>query len=215
MHHISADVGLGCIAWTGHILDLTPYRVLRLLHLIHLLAMSAFIFLDGEGVSYLTSSRPHVPHSVWDRIILRIAPDGPSVISAWTHGMLSYPLTLGFLAPAPLSSVISALDYQLTPFLAMDWSTQPLFTHHAWTGGFLIVGSGAHAAMFCVQDYRVGSIRSLERVLAHRHSIIAHLNWIAIFTGFHSFGLYIHNDTLPHLAGKVTASATKEYRSGL
>ena len=56
-----------------------------------------------------------------------------------------------------------------------------------------------HAAMFCVQDYRVGSIRSLERVLAHRHSIIAHLNWIAIFTGFHSFGLFIHNDTLSAL----------------
>ena len=34
-------------------------------------------------------------------------------------------------------------------------------------------------------------------------TILAHLNWVSIFLGFHSFGLYIHNDTLSAL-GKQT-----------
>jgi hypothetical protein len=58
------------------------------------------------------------------------------------------------------------------------------------------VGSGAHAALFLVADYRAWSLPGLERVLAHRHSVIVHLNWVSIFLGFHAFGMYIHNDTL-------------------
>ena len=29
--------------------------------------------------------------------------------------------------------------------------------------------------------------------------MISHLNWVCIFLGFHSFGLYIHNDTMSAL----------------
>ncbi|KAL5646138.1 hypothetical protein ACJX0J_003314 [Zea mays] len=39
----------------------------------------------------------------------------------------------------------------------------------------------------------------LDRVLRHRDAIISHLNWVCIFLGFHSFGLYIHNDTMSAL----------------
>merc|ERR1712151_1371297 len=39
----------------------------------------------------------------------------------------------------------------------------------------------------------------LDRVLRHRDRIISHLNWVCIFLGFHSFGLYIHNDTISAL----------------
>jgi Photosystem I psaA/psaB protein len=49
-----------------------------------------------------------------------------------------------------------------------------------------------------IQSYgsRAWSLPGLERVLAHRHSVIVHLNWVSIFLGFHAFGMYIHNDTL-------------------
>ena len=63
-----------------------------------------------------------------------------------------------------------------------------LFTHHTWIGGFFICGAGTHAALFLVVDDRTGTLRGLERVLSHRHSIVAHLNW-AIFTGCHLYGL--------------------------
>jgi photosystem I P700 chlorophyll a apoprotein A1 len=85
------------------------------------------------------------------------------------------------------------------PYIAIDYPTQlSLFTHHMWIGGFLIVGSGAHAAIFMVRDYDpVDGL--LNTVIEHRDTIISHLNWVCMFLGFHSFGLYCHNDTLRSL----------------
>jgi photosystem I P700 chlorophyll a apoprotein A1 len=40
----------------------------------------------------------------------------------------------------------------------------------------------------------------LEEVLKHRDVIIGHLIWLTIALGLHSFGLYIHNDTLQAFA---------------
>ncbi|MGD1903494.1 MAG: photosystem I core protein PsaA [Geitlerinemataceae cyanobacterium] len=85
------------------------------------------------------------------------------------------------------------------PYIGIDYPTQlSIFTHHMWIGGFLIVGAGAHAAIFMVRDYdpakNVDNL--LDRVLRHRDAIISHLNWVCIWLGFHSFGLYIHNDTM-------------------
>ncbi|WP_373481352.1 photosystem I core protein PsaA [Geminocystis sp.] len=85
------------------------------------------------------------------------------------------------------------------PYLATDYGTQlSLFTHHMWIGAFFIVGAGAHASIFMVRDYdpakNVNNL--LDRVLRHRDAIISHLNWVCIWLGFHSFGLYIHNDTM-------------------
>jgi photosystem I P700 chlorophyll a apoprotein A1 len=85
------------------------------------------------------------------------------------------------------------------PYMATDYGTMlSLFTHHTWIGGFLIVGAGAHGAIFMVRDYdpakNVNNL--LDRVLRHRDAIISHLNWVCIWLGFHSFGLYIHNDTM-------------------
>lgn len=85
------------------------------------------------------------------------------------------------------------------PYLATDYPTMLcLFTHHMWIGAFLICGAGAHAAIFMVRDYdpakNVDNV--LDRVLRARDAIISHLNWVCIFLGFHSFGLYIHNDTM-------------------
>jgi photosystem I P700 chlorophyll a apoprotein A1 len=85
------------------------------------------------------------------------------------------------------------------PYIATDYPTQlSIFTHHMWIGGFLIVGAAAHAAIFMVRDYNPSQHVNnlLDRVLRHRDAIISHLNWVCIFLGFHSFGLYIHNDTM-------------------
>jgi photosystem I P700 chlorophyll a apoprotein A1 len=85
------------------------------------------------------------------------------------------------------------------PYIAIDYPTQlGIFTHHVWIGGFLIVGAAAHAAIFMVRDYdpAVNMDNALDRMLRSRDAIISHLNWVCIFLGFHSFGLYIHNDTM-------------------
>jgi len=100
-----------------------------------------------------------------------------------------------------LSIIVAHHMYAMPPYpyIATDYATQlSLFTHHMWIGGFLIVGAGAHAAIFMVRDYQpsVHVNNNLDRVLRHRDAIISHLNWVCIFLGFHSFGLYIHNDTM-------------------
>jgi photosystem I P700 chlorophyll a apoprotein A1 len=85
------------------------------------------------------------------------------------------------------------------PYLAIDYGTQlSLFTHHMWIGGFIIVGVATHAAIFMVRDYDPTTHYNnlLDRVLRHCDAIVSHLNWVCIFLGFHSFGLYIHNDTM-------------------
>ncbi|WP_088242450.1 photosystem I core protein PsaA [Calothrix rhizosoleniae] len=100
-----------------------------------------------------------------------------------------------------LSIIVAHHMYAMPPYpyLATDYATQLcLFTHHVWIGGFLIVGAGAHGAIFMVRDYDpvVNQNNLLDRAIRHRDAIISHLNWVCIFLGFHSFGLYIHNDTM-------------------
>ena len=100
-----------------------------------------------------------------------------------------------------LSIIVAQHMYAMPPYayMAVDYPTQiGLFTHHMWIGGFLIVGGAAHAAIAMVRDYdpakHVDNV--LDRVLKARDAIISHLNWVCIWLGAHSFGLYIHNDTM-------------------
>ena len=88
------------------------------------------------------------------------------------------------------------------PYIGIDYPTAlSIFTHHMWIGGFFIVGGAAHATIFMVRDYDpvVNQNNVLDRVLRHRDAIISHLNWVCMFLGFHSFGLYVHNDTMQAL----------------
>jgi photosystem I P700 chlorophyll a apoprotein A1 len=110
-------------------------------------------------------------------------------------------LALNLALLGSLSIIVAHHMYAMPPYpyIATDYPTQlSLFTHHIWIGGFLIVGAGAHAAIYFVRDYdpatNVDNV--LDRVLRHRDAIISHLNWVCLFLGFHSFGLYVHNDTL-------------------
>ena len=100
-----------------------------------------------------------------------------------------------------LSIIVAHHMYAMPPYpyMATDYGTMlSLFTHHVWIGGFLIVGAGAHGAIFMVRDYdpakNVNNL--LDRAIRHRDAIISHLNWVCIWLGFHSFGLYVHNDTM-------------------
>lgn len=119
-----------------------------------------------------------------------------TMTTSW-HAQLSVNLAL----LGSLSIIVAHHMYSMPPYpyIATDYPTQlSLFTHHMWIGAFLIVGAGAHAAIFMVRDYdpakNVNNL--LDRVLRHRDAIISHLNWVCIFLGFHSFGLYVHNDTM-------------------
>jgi photosystem I P700 chlorophyll a apoprotein A1 len=119
--------------------------------------------------------------------------------TSW-HAQLALNLaTFGSLSIIVRHHIYSMPPY---PYLRVDYRTQlSLFTHHVWIGGFCIVGASAHGALFIVRDYnlRYRYNNLLDRVIRHRDAIISHLNWVCIFLGLHSFGLYIHNDTISAL----------------
>jgi photosystem I P700 chlorophyll a apoprotein A1 len=116
-------------------------------------------------------------------------------------GSLHAQLSLNLAMLGSVSIIVSHHMYAMPPYpyIAIDYATQlSLFVHHMWIGGFCIVGAGAHASLFMVRDYNPVTLDSpiLDEVLGHRDVIISHLNWVCIFLGFHSFGLYCHNDTM-------------------
>ena len=119
--------------------------------------------------------------------------------SSW-HAQLAVNLAM----LGSLSIIVAQHMYAMPayPYIATSYGTQvSLFTHHMWIGGFCICGAAAHAGIFMVRDYdpakNVNNL--LDRMLRQRDALISHLNWVCIFLGFHSFGLYIHNDTMSAL----------------
>jgi photosystem I P700 chlorophyll a apoprotein A2 len=58
-----------------------------------------------------------------------------------------------------------------------------------------------HTAIFLIRDYTIyhfitASEDLIARTILHKASIISHLSWLCLFLGFHTLGLYIHNDTV-------------------
>jgi len=83
-------------------------------------------------------------------------------------------------------------------FIREDYVTQAaLYTHHQYIAGFLMVGAFAHGAIFFIRDYVPfhNFDNVLDRMLKHKEAIISHLSWVSLFLGFHTLGVYIHNDT--------------------
>ncbi|KAE9591178.1 putative photosystem I [Lupinus albus] len=61
-----------------------------------------------------------------------------------------------------------------------------------------MIGAFAHGAIFFIRDYNpqhnVDNI--FARMLDHKEAIISHLSLSSLFLGFHTLGLYVHNDVM-------------------
>jgi photosystem I P700 chlorophyll a apoprotein A2 len=117
------------------------------------------------------------------------------------NNSLHFQLSLALAALGTITSLVAQHMYSLPPyaFIAKDYTTQAaLYTHHQYIAGFLMVGAFAHAAIFWVRDYdpeqNKGNV--LDRILQHKEAIISHLSWVSLFLGFHTLGLYVHNDVV-------------------
>ncbi|EFJ05046.1 hypothetical protein SELMODRAFT_137750, partial (mitochondrion) [Selaginella moellendorffii] len=85
-------------------------------------------------------------------------------------------------------------------FLAQDFTTQAAsYTHHQYIAGFIMTGAFAHGAILSIRDYSPerGRVNVLARMLEHKEATISHLSWASSFLGFHTSGLYVHNDVMP------------------
>jgi len=110
-------------------------------------------------------------------------------------------LGLALAALGVATSLTAQHMYALTPYayLSKSFTTEAaLYTHHQYIAGFLMVGAFAHGAIFFVRDYdpELNKNNVLARMLEHKEAIISHLSWVSLFLGFHTLGLYIHNDTV-------------------
>jgi photosystem I P700 chlorophyll a apoprotein A1 len=105
----------------------------------------------------------------------------------------SLPSALAFFGS---SSIVFANYVQpLSCFPFQDYPTVLcLFNHHICIGSIFSVGAGAHASISMIRDNQLNIINQ-----NHRDVIIGHLITICINLGFHSFSLYIHNDTFQAL----------------
>jgi photosystem I P700 chlorophyll a apoprotein A2 len=114
---------------------------------------------------------------------------------------LHFQLGLALASVGTITSLVAQHIYSLPPyaFLAQDFTSQAaLYVHHQYISGFIICGAFAHGAIFFVRDYDPERNREnvLARVLEHKESLISHLSWVSLFLGFHTLGLYVHNDVI-------------------
>jgi photosystem I P700 chlorophyll a apoprotein A2 len=110
-------------------------------------------------------------------------------------------LALALASVGVVTSLTAQHMYALPSYvyIAKDFTTQAaLYTHHQYIAGFIMVGAFAHGAIFLVRDYSPENYQDsvLSRMLNHKEAIISHLSWVSLFLGFHTLGLYVHNDTV-------------------
>jgi photosystem I P700 chlorophyll a apoprotein A2 len=117
------------------------------------------------------------------------------------NNSLHFQLALALASLGVVTSLVAQHMYSMPSyaFIAKDYTTQAaLYTHHQYIAGFLMVGAFAHGAIFLVRDYDPEANKNnvLARVLEHKEAIISHLSWVSLFLGFHTLGLYVHNDVV-------------------
>ncbi len=70
-----------------------------------------------------------------------------------------------------------------------------LYTHYQYIAGFFVVGGFAHGAIYLLRNDCAWQSATVATFLTqHRASIISHLSYVSGFLGFHTLGLYVHND---------------------
>jgi photosystem I P700 chlorophyll a apoprotein A2 len=167
----------------------------------HLAIAVLFLF---AGHMYRTNFR--VGHSLREILHVHVPPlggigRGHQGLYDTVNNSLHFQLGLALASTGTVTSLVAQHIYSLVPyaFIAQDFTTQAaLYVHHQYIRGFIICGAFAHGAIFFVRDYDPVSNKDnvLARMLEHKEALISHLRWVCLFLGFHTLGLYVHNDVI-------------------
>ncbi|MGB6168862.1 MAG: photosystem I core protein PsaB [Geitlerinemataceae cyanobacterium] len=127
--------------------------------------------------------------------------DGHKGMFDTLNNSLHFQLALALASLGVVTSLVAQHMYSMPPyaFIAKDYTTTAaLYTHHQYIAGFIMLGAFAHGAIFLVRDYDPEANKNnvLARILDHKEAIISHLSWVTLFLGFHTLGLYVHNDVV-------------------
>ncbi|MGK7878664.1 MAG: photosystem I core protein PsaB, partial [Crocosphaera sp.] len=173
----------------------------------HHLAIAVIFIIAG----HMYRTNWGIGHSIKEILNTHTPPEGTpfgGAIGAGHKGLydtinnsLHFQLGLALASLGVITSLVAQHMYSLPSyaFIAKDYTTQAaLYTHHQYIAGFLMVGAFAHGAIFFVRDYdpEANKDNVLARMLEHKEAIISHLSWVSLFLGFHTLGLYVHNDVV-------------------
>ena len=150
-----------------------------------------------------------IGHSIREILEAHNPPTGtPGNLGAGHKGLydtinnsLHFQLGLALASLGVITSLVAQHMYAMPSyaFIAKDYTTQAaLYTHHQYIAIFLMCGAFAHGAIFFIRDYdpEANKDNVLARMLEHKEAIISHLSWVSLFLGFHTLGLYVHNDVV-------------------
>ncbi|KAL2930975.1 hypothetical protein RDABS01_036385 [Bienertia sinuspersici] len=146
----------------------------------------AFIFLIA-GHMYRTNFG--IGQSMKDHLEAHIPPGGRlgrghKGLYDKINNSLHFQLGLTLASIGVITSLVAQHMYSLPAyaFIAQDFTTQAaLYTHHQYIAGFIMTGAFAHGAIFFIRDYNPEQNED---------------NLGQPFLGFHTLGLYVHNDVM-------------------
>jgi photosystem I P700 chlorophyll a apoprotein A2 len=228
--HTGILFGLFSIAWCGHLLHVAiPISRGMKMHILCLTFNGGLNWIWTHSL-YLTDIAHHHLASgilfVWashvylslfkafgyrTRSVLLIAGHvSSSLISRPLGKSLHLKLAQDCTTCGLITAAMNQHIYSLTPYLYLSYDyirTVALYVHHSWIAEFLMIATFAHKAIFLIRDYTFHTswYDVIGRILAHKATILSHLSWICLWLGFHTLGVYIHNDTF-HAFGEQEAS---------
>ena len=150
-----------------------------------------------------------IGHSIKEILETHNPPKGtPGDLGAGHKGLydtlnnsLHFQLGLALASLGVVTSLVAQHMYAMPSyaFISKAYTTQAaLYTHHQYIAIALMCGAFAHGAIFFIRDYdpEANKDNVLARMLEHKEAIISHLSWVSLFLGFHTLGLYVHNDVV-------------------
>ena len=111
-------------------------------------------------------------------------------------------LSLGCTTLAMITSVIAEqISVVLVPYvyLCYDYiTTVALYVHHEYIASTLMMATILHASISFITDYGVLAIQKAGNSVIYKMKgqFNSHLSWICLYLGFHTLGVYVHNDTV-------------------
>jgi photosystem I P700 chlorophyll a apoprotein A2 len=148
------------------------------------------------------------------RDVLYLNGNSSSMVSV-CHKSLHMSLSLACGASSFVTVVVAQQIYSISPYNYMSYvTTISLYVHHQYIASLLMVAALVHSAIFLVRDYVVSASviqspnisngvqqsdvlgQKVCVVLKTKGQLISHLSWSCLYLGFHSLGIYIHNDSV-------------------
>ena len=221
--HIGVLIGFSCVSWSGHLVHIAlnlscqyedNWRQLFLLITFEggIKSNTCSLYLTdiihhhlAVGIVFVLST--HLYYFLYKGFGIRLndlfklnGTVGSIIIKLCKSSNIQ--LSLACAGLGVITSVVAQHMYCLTSYVYLSYdyvTTVALYVHHQYIASILMMATFAHKSIFLVRDYIIHLIASedlIVRILSHKASIISHLSWICLYLGFHTSGLYIHNDTV-------------------